>query len=112
MKKRIGLLLLAITGIFLGSGSYAFAVEGEASPWTKLERGAINTTTGWMELGVQPYHEIKGSNQPVVSAFLGFGKGILAGLQRTGYGLSDALSFPLEPHDQPVMEPETLFESK
>ena len=88
------------------------AMADEATPWTKLERGAVNTTTGWMELGVQPYHEIKEGNQPVADAFLGFGKGILAGLQRTGYGLSDALSFPLKPHDRPVMEPETVFSSE
>ena len=84
----------------------------EPDAWEKLERGAINTTTGWMELGNQPRLEIEHGDQPVADAFLGFGKGILAGLQRTGYGLSDALSFPLGPHDRPVMEPETLFEGK
>ena len=112
MKRMTGNFLLAAMAVVLASGTCAFAVEGETGPWGKLERGAINTTTGWMELGVQPYQEIKGSDQPVVGAFVGFGKGILAGLQRTGYGLSDAVSFPLEPHDRPVMEPETLFESK
>lgn len=106
-KKRRVLVLLAVFTL-------TFVLQGaaQADPWAKLQRGALNTTTGWMELGVQPYHEIKNSDQPVPSAFLGFGKGILAGLQRTGYGLSDALSFPLKPHDRPMLEPPTLFESK
>ena len=112
MKSIKAVLLLAAFTLVLGTASSVFAAGEEATPWTKLERGAVNTTTGWMELGVQPYQEIKEGNQPVADAFLGFGKGILAGLQRTGYGLSDALSFPLEPHDRPVMQPETVFDSK
>ena len=81
-------------------------------PMDKLERGAVNTTTGWLELVHQPMLEVQHSDQPVLGAFLGFGKGILAGIQRTGYGLSDALSFPLEPHDRPLLEPETLLKNK
>lgn len=106
-KKRTVLVLFAVLTV-------TFVLQGaaQADPLAKLQRGALNTTTGWMELGVQPYHEIKNGDQPVVGAFLGFGKGILAGLQRTGYGLSDALSFPLGPHDRPMLDPPTLFESK
>lgn len=111
MPKRVLFVAFVVFAMAFGAVC-GFAVADEPGPWAKLERGAINTTTGWMELGVQPYHEIRHSNQPVVGAFLGFGKGILAGLQRTGYGLSDSLSFPLEPHGRPVMEPETLFKSE
>ncbi len=107
---RMAVFLTFATFVLVGFCGSARA--DEMGPWNKLERGAINTTTGWLELGAQPYHEINDGNQPVADAFLGFGKGILAGLQRTGYGLSDALSFPLEPHDRPVMEPATLFDSK
>ena len=49
------------------------------------------------------------SDHPVSGCLLGFGKGLLMGLQRTGMGLSDALSFPVEPYDQPTMNPETVF---
>jgi hypothetical protein len=31
------------------------------------------------------------------------------GLQRTGVGLAEGLSFPVEPYNEPAMEPETLF---
>ena len=109
--KMAAVVFLAITAFALVALCGPVMAD-EASPWTKLERGAINTTTGWMELGNQPKLEIEHGDQPVADAFLGFGKGILAGLQRTGYGLSDALSFPLEPHDRPVMEPSTLFDSQ
>ena len=105
--KKILLALTALLGL-----TVVFQGTAQADPWEKLQRGAVNTTTGWMELGNQPKLEIEHGDQPVADAFLGFGKGILAGLQRTGYGLSDALSFPLGPHDQPVMEPSTLFDSK
>ena len=109
--KMATVVFLAFTAFTL-AGLCGAAMADEPSPWTKLERGAVNTATGWMELGNQPRLEIEHGDQPVADAFLGFGKGILAGLQRTGYGLSDALSFPLEPHDRPAMEPSTLFDSQ
>ena len=107
MRKMLNVAMVLLIMAMLCAPAFA-----DAGAMDKLQRGAINTTTGWMELVNQPMLEVKHSEQPLVGAFLGFGKGILAGLQRTGYGLSDALSFPLAPHDRPVMEPETLFESK
>lgn len=100
-------LLVVTLGVVLGSGPAVLAAE-ENTAWHKLERGAINTTTGWLELAVQP---VKGahSEEPFLGTVAGFGKGILLGLQRTGVGLSDGLSFPVAPYDRPVMEPETLF---
>jgi putative exosortase-associated protein (TIGR04073 family) len=106
MRKVLNFAMVLLVTAMLCSPALA---DG---PMDKLQRGAVNTTTGWLELGHQPMLEMQHSDQPVLGAFLGFGKGILAGLQRTGYGLSDALSFPLAPHDRPVMEPETLFEGK
>ena len=106
------------TVVFLAFAAFTLAgicgpaMADESGPWDKLERGAVNTTTGWMELANQPKLEIEHGDQPVADAFLGFGKGILKGLQRTGMGLADALSFPLGPYDHPIMKPETLFESK
>ena len=107
MLKMLNFAMVLLVMTMLCAPAFA-----EAGAMDKLQRGAVNTTTGWMELANQPMLELKHNDQPVLGAFLGFGKGILAGLQRTGYGLSDALSFPLAPHDRPVMEPETLFEGK
>ncbi len=104
--------ILNLTMAFLVMAMLCAPAFAEAGAMDKLQRGAVNTATGWLELVHQPWMEVEHSDQPVAGAFLGFGKGILAGLQRTGYGLSDALSFPLAPHDRPVLEPETLFEGK
>lgn len=104
------LRILNLAMAFLVMVMLCAPASAEVGAMDKLQRGAINTTTGWLELANQPVLEVKNSDQPLVGAFVGFGKGILAGLQRTGYGLADSLSFPLGPHDRPVMEPETLFE--
>lgn len=84
------------------------ACAEEANAWTKLQRGAVNTTTGWLELAVQPVEGAR-SDSPFMGVVTGFGEGILLGLQRTGLGLADSLSFPIGPYDRPAMEPETLF---
>lgn len=106
MRRTLNLLMALLVMTMLCGPVFA---EG---PMDKLERGAVNATTGWLELAHQPMLEAKHHDNAVIGGFLGFGKGILAGIQRTGYGLSDALSFPLEPHDRPLLEPETLLKDK
>ena len=111
MNARLLILMWAIAAAaMLGLNRPAFA-DGDASPWDKLERGAINTVTGWMEPGVQAAKGAQGDS-PFLGTFQGFGEGLLLGLQRTGLGLADSLSFPVGPYDQPTMHPETLFSSK
>lgn len=106
MRRTFNLLMALLVMALLCAPAFA---EG---PMDKLERGAVNTTTGWVELGRQPMLEMSHSDNRFTGAFVGLGKGLLAAIQRTGYGLSDALSFPLEPHDRPVLEPETLLKGK
>ena len=86
----------------------AFAYEEADSALSKFERGVINTTTGWMEVGVQPSEGYK-SAHPVTGTLFGVGKGIFKGLQRMGTGLVDIVTFPLPPYDSSTAEPETLF---
>ncbi len=108
MGKRIySIVLGGIFGLSLVWCGTALALK-EGSPWTKLQRGAVNTTTGWLELFVQP---VKGAEKesPFLGVMQGTGEGLLKGLQRTGLGLADSLSFPIGPYKEPVMEPETLF---
>ena len=111
MGLKVLLVIATVGWMTLGMGGSAFAKGEENSPWTKLQRGAVNTTTGWLELAVQPV-EGAHTDSPFVGTVVGFGKGILLGLQRTGLGLADSLSFPMGPYDRPAMEPETLFSSK
>ena len=110
VQTKVIVVITAI-GLMVGVTFPVFAAQEEANPWTKLERGAINSSTGWLELAVQPV-EGAHTDSPFLGTVVGFGKGILLGLQRTGLGLADSLSFPMGPYDRPAMEPETLFSSK
>lgn len=110
MVNRWWVLLLVVAFVVaLAPTSPAFAAgEGNACGLTKLGRGFVNLTTGWLELPVQTVRGATGDS-PVAGTFYGFGEGILRGIQRTGLGLWDGLTFPLGPYDHPVMEPETVF---
>ena len=88
--------------------SAALAYEESDSAMSKFERGSINATTGWMEVGVQTSEGYQ-SAHPVTGTLFGFGKGIFKGLQRMGTGLVDIVTFPLPPYDSRPAEPETLF---
>lgn len=107
MFRRLGMVALVALLVALNLAPAAFAA-GEPNAGTKLGRGFVNLTTGWLEL---PVRTVKGAtgDSPVVGTFYGFGEGILRGIQRTGLGLWDGLTFPLEPYNKPVMEPETVF---
>lgn len=106
-RRSWGFVLVVTLAVVLGFSQQALAAQ-ENTAWQKLERGVINTTTGWLELAVQP---VKGAHgeEPFLGTVAGFGRGLLLGLQRTGIGLADGLSFPVAPYNRPVMEPETLF---
>lgn len=106
-RNRSWMLVVILTGV-VALASAGIASAEEATAWSKLQRGAVNTTTGWLELAVQPVQGAQ-SDSPFMGVVTGFGEGILLGLQRTGLGLADSLSFPIGPYDRPAMEPETLF---
>ena len=54
-----------------------------------LTRGAMNTALGWTELISEPVHEAKSGG----NVFMGIGKGIGKGVQRTVAGLGEVLTF-------------------
>lgn len=108
MVNRWWVFLLVVAFVVaLAPASPAFAADAP-NAWTKLGRGFVNLTTGWLELPVQTVKGATGES-PVVGTFYGFGEGILRGIQRTGLGLVDGLTFPYGPYDKPVMEPHTVF---
>ena len=84
------------------------SIAAAAEPPHKLSRGAINMTTGWAELPMQMAHESSDSNIYQGMTY-GFMDGLSTGLKRTMYGVWDFVTFPVPPHDHPVMEPETVF---
>jgi len=106
-KSKFVVLGAAAALLFIG----ILAVPaGADEPGDKFTRGAINTTTGWVEL---PYQVVTQSKEdPYRGMTYGFMDGLSNGLKRTLYGVWDGLTFLIPPHDQPKMQPETLFSEK
>ncbi len=102
-KSALGVLFLALTTMVVLTGTAA----ADNDMGEKLERGAANILTGWVEL---PYQVItQASDDPYRGVTYGFFDGISRGVQRTLYGTWDVVSFPFPPYDKPVMDPETLL---
>ena len=100
-------LLIAAIGLGLAFPGTACA----ASPATKLTRGLVNTTTGWLEIPSQMAAR-KEDGTVVLWMVHGFIYGTIMGFTRTLYGLYDIVTFPIGPYDTPRMEPDTLIAPK
>lgn len=103
MKKEI-LFILVLTIAAFGIPGSAFAEDGAAKKFT---RGALNTTTGWADLPMTMASEC--SEDMYQGMTYGFVNGLSNGVKRTLYGAWDWVTFPIPPHDKPVMDPETVF---
>ncbi len=104
MRMRLGTLTsVAVFVVAFSLSSVALAAE-QPNALMKLERGAINVTTGWLEL---PVLTVRGAAEG--SPFLGGFYGFVRGIHRTGLGAWDGITFPFGPYGKPVMEPETVF---
>ncbi len=104
MRMRLGMLTnVAVFVVVFSLSSVALAAE-QPNAWTKLGRGSVNATTGWLEL---PVLTVRGAAEgsPLLGGFYGFGRGIY----RTGLGVWDGITFPFGPYGKPVMNPETVF---
>lgn len=78
--------------------------------FNKLGRGAVNTTTGWLEL---PIRASKAKDDTAVLWLaVGVFEGVTYGLTRTLIGIWDLVTFPIPPYDSILMEPETLITEK
>lgn len=104
MKRTAGFLTLAL---ILSAAAPAFAVN----PATKLTRGIVNTSTGWLEVPNQMAQR-KGDGTVVMWTVHGLIHGLAIGLARTCYGLYDIVTFPVGPYDAPLMDPDTLIAPK
>lgn len=82
-----------------------------ANPATKLTRGVVNITTGWLEIPRQMV-ERKDDGTVVWYMVHGFLYGTRMGITRTLHGLFDIVTFPIAPYDAPLMEPDTLIAPK
>ena len=110
-KKILGFTL----AILLLSGSRPpslFAEEFGGNPGTKLTRGLINTTTGWLEIPAQMAEQKKTDTTQVMWFFHGLLRGMTVGVARTAYGLWEMITFPVAPYNDPYMQPDTLIDPK
>lgn len=77
----------------------------------KLGRGLVNVVTGWAEIPVQLGTGMS-ETESIEGFFLGFGKGLVWTILRTGAGVYETVTFfiPLPANYAPLMDPPTLFE--
>lgn len=80
--------------------------------FTKLMRGLINTTTGWVEIPKRIHETATTSGVPAGLTW-GFLRGLGYGFVRTAAGLYEAFTFPVPapPDFEPVIQPEYVFTS-
>lgn len=105
MKRTIALLM--VVGILTFSVS---AYAGDHNMITKLGRGLANIGTCVVEVPKQTYLTAKNYPDPVTGTLFGFFKGLAYGTLRLGSGVADAVLSAIPPYDQPIMEPEFVFE--
>lgn len=102
--------ILALLTILLLS-AFAPCAYAEGGPFTKLARGFVNATTGWLEVPFQ-FARHAPDKEVAFSPIYGFFEGLRQAGARTLYGLWDIASFPAPPYDSPTPEPETLITPK
>ena len=104
-----GLAIFVACLIAMPARSWAESMEG-GKAFTKLMRGAVNLSTGWVEIPKR-IHETSQTD----GAFAGFTWGLLRGFGygfiRTAAGGYELLTFPFPapPGYAPVIEPEYVF---
>jgi len=104
MFKRIVALMLVIGVLSTGT---AFAYDQNAG--TKLARGIVNGSTGWIEIPKQIFLVSK-EREPLTGITYGAVKGVAYTVLRVVEGAYDIASFLIPPYDQPLFEPEFVFE--
>lgn len=97
MYKGVSLVLVIVVAVFFSSAAYA--AEGAAGDaMAKLQRGFLNTATGWVEVPSQiskGFKEGFGGNvdNKIGGIVAGTVEGVLAGVGRTFSGVVEVLTF-------------------
>ncbi len=99
--------LLSLLLLFFAFSSPAQAGGRSGNPVTKLTRGIINVTTGWLEVPIQ----IAENRDETILLWIPHGifQGLMQGGTRTFLGAWDIITFPVAPYDAPLLEPDTLI---
>lgn len=107
LPKSIIIFVIALMILNIASAGYAQDMG------RKLYRGVLNIAGGWIELPKNVY--VIGSKDSFASGMVvGIPKGILMSVVRTGAGIYDTLTFPIDfPKGyKPILEPEFVNECK
>ncbi|MDO8729927.1 MAG: exosortase system-associated protein, TIGR04073 family [Candidatus Omnitrophota bacterium] len=105
-------MVLASALLAISLARPAFAEDFGGNPGTKLTRGIVNLTTGWLEIPAQMAEQKETDPTHVMWFFHGLLQGMTVGGSRTLYGLWDIVTFPVAPYNAPFMEPDTLINPK
>lgn len=86
--------------------------EAAGNPGTKLVRGVVNASTGWMEVPVQTARGAEEAGLPGLIG--GVFKGVGLGAARTVIGGFEIGTFllPIPERYEPVIKPATVFDRK
>lgn len=106
------MMVLASAFLAVSLATPVFAEEFGGNPATKLTRGVINLTTGWLEIPARMAEQKETDSTQVWWFFHGLFRGITVGATRTIYGLWETVTFPIAPYNAPFMEPDTLIKPK
>lgn len=103
MKRLLAVVVALGVVLLLASPSYAETFLD------KLGRGLANGATGWMEY---PKQIVETSKEHNLGMGLGYGqiRGVSKGLERTGAGVYDIVTFYLPPYDLVLVDPEFILE--
>lgn len=98
--------------VILAAATAALPAFAEDNPATKLGRGVVNATTGWVEVPKQATLGAQEAGLP--GLFGGLFQGLAQGIARTVAGGYEVGSFwaPIPDRYEPVMKPATVFEGR
>lgn len=96
--------LVMLVALFFLTCYHAYAENA----FDKLERGLINSATGWLEIPKNIQTVTEESNA-WAGATYGTVKGTGMALVRTGAGAYDTGTFVIPSYDKPILEPKYVF---
>ena len=105
MLKKIVVFMLVLGMCSVGFRAQAY----DQNAGTKFARGVTNGVTSLIEIPKQIYLVSK-EREPITGITYGMVKGVAYAILRIAEGVYDVVFFAIPPYDQPLMDPEFVFE--
>ena len=113
MNRKQIVAVLAILALTLGAlPAFAGDPDSAGNPGTKLARGIVNASTGWVEI---PKETARGAEEAGLPGLIGgLLKGVTLGVVRTAVGGYEIGTFflPIPDGYEPVLQPPTAFDGR